>query len=69
MDLTELYKKGEELLRKRDIGVFLDGVETGFILSHNRRVLDRYTFRQQCIDAVKSNTHRGQLSLKTSRRL
>ena len=57
MDLTELYQKGEELLRKRDIGVFLDGVETGFILSHNRRVLDRYTFRQRCIDAVKSNTH------------
>jgi len=24
MDLTELYQKGEELLRKRDIGVFLE---------------------------------------------
>jgi len=56
MDLTELYQKGEELLRKRDIGVFLDSVETGFVLSHDRRVLDRYTFRQRCIDAVGPNT-------------
>lgn len=56
MGLTELYQKGEELLKQRDIGVFLDGVETGFILSHDRHVLDRYTFRQRCIDAVESNT-------------
>lgn len=56
MGLTELYQKGEELLRQRDIGVFLDGVETGFILPHDRRVLDRYTFRQSCIDAVEPNT-------------
>jgi isopentenyl diphosphate isomerase/L-lactate dehydrogenase-like FMN-dependent dehydrogenase len=54
--LTELYQKGEDLLRQRDIGVFLDGVETGFILPHDRRVLDRYTFRQRCIDAVEPNT-------------
>jgi len=66
MDLTELYQKGEELLRKRDIGVFLVGVETGFILSHNRRVLDRYTFRQQCIDAVESNTHCKVLGIELS---
>jgi len=66
MDLTELYQKGEELLRKRDIGVFLDGVETGFILSHNRRVLDRYTFRQRCIDAVESNTHCKVLGIELS---
>jgi len=66
MDLTELYQKGEEFLRKRDIGVFLDGVETGFILSHNRRVLDRYTFRQRCIDAVESNTHCKVLGIELS---
>jgi 4-hydroxymandelate oxidase len=66
MDLTELYQKGEELLRKRDIGVLLDGVETGFILSHNRRVLDRYTFRQRCIDAVKSKTHCKVLGIELS---
>jgi len=56
MGLTELYQKGEELLRQRDIGMFLDGVETGFILSHDRRILDRYTFRQRCIDAVEAGT-------------
>jgi len=66
MDLTELYQKGEELLRTRNIGVFLDGVETGFILSHNRRVLDRYTFRQRCIDAVESNTHCKVLGIEFS---
>ena len=56
MELTELYQKGEELLKQRDIGVFLDAVETGFILSHDRRVLDRYTFRQRCIDAREADT-------------
>jgi 4-hydroxymandelate oxidase len=66
MDLTELYQKGEELLRQRDIGVFLDSVETGFILSHDRRVLDRYTFRQQCIDAVESNTGCNVLGVELS---
>jgi 4-hydroxymandelate oxidase len=66
MDLTELYQKGEELLRQRDIGVFLDSVETGFILSHDRRVLDRYTFRQRCIDAVESNTGCNVLGIKLS---
>ena len=66
MDLTELYQKGEELLRQRDIGVFLDSVETGFILSHDRRVLDRYTFRQRCIDAVESNTGCNVLGVKLS---
>jgi 4-hydroxymandelate oxidase len=66
MDLTELYQKGEELLRQRDIGVFLDSVETGFILTHDRRVLDRYTFRQRCIDAVESNTGCNVLGIKLS---
>lgn len=57
MDLTDLYTKGEEALRQREIGQLLDGVETGFILGHDRRVLDRYTFRQQCIDAKEAATH------------
>ena len=26
MELTDLYQKGEELIRQRDIGVLLDGV-------------------------------------------
>jgi hypothetical protein len=56
MDLTDLYQKGESLLRQKDIGLVLDGVETGFILDHDRRVLDRYTFNQRCIDAVEAST-------------
>ncbi len=56
MDLTDLYRRGEDLLRKADLGLVLEGVETGFILAHDRSVLDRYTFRQQCIDAVEAST-------------
>jgi isopentenyl diphosphate isomerase/L-lactate dehydrogenase-like FMN-dependent dehydrogenase len=56
MELTDLYKKGEELLRQRNIGFLLDGVETGYILNHDRIILDRYTFKQQCIDAVEAST-------------
>ena len=46
MELTELYEKGEALLRHKDIGWLLDDVETGFVLVHDRKVLDRYTFRE-----------------------
>jgi len=56
VDLTELYEKGEEKLRQRDIGITLGAVETGFILRHDRQVLDRYTFRQQCIDGPEAST-------------
>ncbi len=56
MDLTDLYSKGEEALRQREIGHLLDGVETGFILRHDRLILDRYTFRQKSIDAVEGST-------------
>ena len=66
MELTDLYQKGEELLRQRDIGFLLDGVETGFILEHDRLILDRYTFKQQCIDATEANTDCDVLGLKLS---
>jgi len=56
VELTDLYQKGEELIRQRDMGVLLDAVETGFIPTHDRRILDRYTFRQQCIDAAEATT-------------
>ena len=57
MGLTDLYVKGEELIRQRDIGLYLNGVETGFVIAHDRRMLDRYTFRQHCIDAAEPCTH------------
>jgi isopentenyl diphosphate isomerase/L-lactate dehydrogenase-like FMN-dependent dehydrogenase len=56
MELTEIYERGEKLLRQRDIGFLLDGVETGFVLRHDRLILDRYTFHQQCIDAKVAAT-------------
>lgn len=56
MELTEIYEKGEAELRTRDIGWLLDGVETEFVISNNRRVLDQYTIRQRCIDGVESTT-------------
>lgn len=34
----------------------MDSVETEFDLTHDRQVLDRYTFRLQCIDAVAART-------------
>jgi isopentenyl diphosphate isomerase/L-lactate dehydrogenase-like FMN-dependent dehydrogenase len=57
MGLTELYQKGESLIRQKEIGFLLDGVETEFILKNDRRILDRYTFRQECIDATEAVTN------------
>jgi len=56
MELTEIYRKGEAALRDRDIGWLLNGVETEFVLTNNRQVLDRYTIRQRCIDGVEPDT-------------
>jgi isopentenyl diphosphate isomerase/L-lactate dehydrogenase-like FMN-dependent dehydrogenase len=66
MDLAELYTKGEEALRQREIGQLLDGVETGFILKHDRVILDRYTFRQQCIGAGEATTECEVLGISLS---
>lgn len=56
MVLTEIYQKGETELKGRDIGWLLDGVETEFVMSNNRRVLDQYTIKQRCIDGVEPVT-------------
>ena len=52
MELSELLQKGKELLSQKPYGLLMDGVETEFDLTHDERILDRYTFRLQCIDAV-----------------
>jgi isopentenyl diphosphate isomerase/L-lactate dehydrogenase-like FMN-dependent dehydrogenase len=57
MELTEIYDNGKAILKDRDIGFLLDGVETEFVMKNNRRILDRYTFRQRCIDGVEAATH------------
>ena len=56
MELSELLQKGRELLSQKPYGLLMDGVETEFDLAHDRRILDRYTFRLQCIDAVEAKT-------------
>jgi isopentenyl diphosphate isomerase/L-lactate dehydrogenase-like FMN-dependent dehydrogenase len=56
MGLTEIYQKGKKILGEKEFGWVLDTVETGFILEHDRRILDQYTFRPQYIDGVEPNT-------------
>ena len=56
MGLSDIYRKGERLLREKEFGWLLDAVETGFIIEHDRCILDRYAFRPQYIDGVKPKT-------------
>jgi isopentenyl diphosphate isomerase/L-lactate dehydrogenase-like FMN-dependent dehydrogenase len=56
MDLTEIYRQGQEFFRTKEYGRLLDYVETGFIRENDRRVIDRFTFRQKCIDAPEVST-------------
>ena len=41
MGLTEIYQKGKKILAEKEFGWVLDAVETGFILEHDRRILER----------------------------
>jgi len=68
MTLSEIYEKGKSELSKQPFNFLLGGVETEFVLENNRRVMNRYTFVQQCIDGIESpNTNLKVLgvSLKT----
>lgn len=56
MELSEIYQKGKFNLSKKEYGFLLDYVETGFVKENDRRVLDRYTIRQRCIDAEPAQT-------------
>lgn len=56
MELTDLYQKGKELLSQKSYGLLLNGVETEFDLTHDRLVLDGYTFRTKYIGAVEART-------------
>ena len=54
MTLTELYEKGRATLRGQKLGFTLDAVETGWVHENNRRIMDRYMFRQRAINAPAS---------------
>ena len=56
MDLSELYERGEKAIRRKEFGFLLDGVETQYILKHDRAIIDKYTFSPAYIDAVESET-------------
>jgi isopentenyl diphosphate isomerase/L-lactate dehydrogenase-like FMN-dependent dehydrogenase len=56
MDLTEIYQIGAAFFESKDFGYLLDYVETGFIKENDRRIIDRFTFRQQCIGAREAQT-------------
>ena len=56
MQLTEIYTRGKAFFEDKEFGKLLDYVETGFVSHNDRRVLDRFTFRQKCIDAGGAET-------------
>lgn len=54
MTLTELYEEGRAILKGQKLGFTLDAVETGWVRENNRRIMDRYAFRQRAINAPAS---------------
>lgn len=53
----DIMVKGEKKIRELGLyGAVIAGVETGFILRHNREVLDRFVFEQAAINAEFSDT-------------
>jgi isopentenyl diphosphate isomerase/L-lactate dehydrogenase-like FMN-dependent dehydrogenase len=56
VQLTDIYNLGEAFFEDKEFGKLLDYVETGFVAANDRRILDRFTFRQRCIDTGKADT-------------
>jgi isopentenyl diphosphate isomerase/L-lactate dehydrogenase-like FMN-dependent dehydrogenase len=56
MDVTEIYAVGQRFFADKEFGYLLDYAETGFIRENDRRIIDRFTFRQQCIDTREART-------------
>ncbi len=56
MELSELYERGEKAIRRKEFGFLLDGVETQYILKHDREIIDGYKFSPGYIDAVESES-------------
>ena len=53
-------------LSKKEYGVILDYLETGYMQNYDRRVLDLYTIRQRCIDARPAKVSVSILGIKLS---
>lgn len=56
MELSEIYRKGAEILESTKLGFMLRGVETEFVLRNNEEVFQRYKFRQQAINSIEATT-------------
>ncbi|MCF8033615.1 MAG: alpha-hydroxy-acid oxidizing protein [Desulfarculaceae bacterium] len=56
MTLGELYAEGQAALEEKGLAWLLNAVETGFVLEHDRRVLDSYTLKPRYIDAPLPDT-------------
>lgn len=66
MYIEELYEKGKEYFKNQKFGNLLNYVETGYIKSNNRRILDQYFLKQRCVDAQEADTHCSILGIKLS---
>lgn len=56
MNLSEIYQNGKAFFKSKEYGRLLGYVETGFIEAHDRRIVERYTFRQKGVDATVART-------------
>ena len=58
MTLSEIYKRGAEILEERGglQSFVLRGVETESVLKNNEEVFRRFRFRQRAIGSVKAYT-------------
>ncbi|MFC1910020.1 alpha-hydroxy-acid oxidizing protein [Chloroflexota bacterium] len=56
MSLSEIYQKGIELLENKNLGLYLRGVETEFVLINNDEIFKWFKFRQQAINSSEATT-------------
>jgi len=66
MGIMDMYQQGEAALRTKEYGRLLDYVESGFVQENDRRLLDRYVFRQRCVDAKEAATGLSVLGVQLS---
>ena len=53
MTLSEIYRKGADLLESKNLAFNLKGVETEFVLKNNEEVFKNYKFQQHAINSIE----------------
>ena len=56
MTLTEIYEKAPKALADKGIEFSVAGVETEFLMRHNREIFQRFRFRQKAINTIEVST-------------